>query len=321
MIKQSKQIIKQIVSVAHAIDTKNFIVAVIDICLCGMILGASPNNYLNFDFAHCTWKQRKTFLTHRDNVKLMKRFNDAEASMILENKYSFASDFSEYYNRRYYNSLTITEGEIDTLLSFPKIIYKPIRGGQGRGCEVINTMGKTNKDIAFYLNSLPEGIVEEWIKQHEELDSFYSDAINPIRIQTLNDNGKIYINSATLTIGNGTAIANASSVKAIFALIDVETGEIVTEGVDYNGNHYKCTPETYKVIKGSKIPYWEDVKKITRNAAKTIPDVGYIGWDVAITPAGPILIEGNNDAGYTAYQLYDLTKQHKGIRSLYKKYL
>ena len=37
-------------------------------------------------------------------------------------------------------------------------------------------------------------------------------------------------------------------------------------------------------------------------ASEKIPQIGYIGFDIAITKNGPILIEGNELPGYDLYQ-------------------
>ena len=43
-----------------------------------------------------------------------------------------------------------------------------------------------------------------------------------------------------------------------------------------------------------KIPMWDRVLEVVIEAAKKIPQVRYIGWDIAITNDGVELIEGNN---------------------------
>ena len=74
-------------------------------------------------------------------------------------------------------------------------------------------------------------------------------------------------------------------------------------------------------IKGFQIPFWNEIIKMLISAANVVKEVGYIGWDVAITKTGPIIIEGNNDGGYTAYQLPNLTNTNIGSRYKYEKYL
>lgn len=44
-----------------------------------------------------------------------------------------------------------------------------------------------------------------------------------------------------------------------------------------------------------KIPMWDKVLETVTNAAKLIPQVRFIGWDIAITNSGVEIIEGNHN--------------------------
>jgi|ADurb_Val_02_Slu_FD_contig_81_820023_length_10170_multi_2_in_0_out_0_9 hypothetical protein len=58
--------------------------------------------------------------------------------------------------------------------------------------------------------------------------------------------------------------------------------------------------------------------KLLLNAALIVPTVRYVGWDVAITPDGPILIEGNHDANHDAMQIADQIGKYRKIMIYYK---
>ena len=70
-----------------------------------------------------------------------------------------------------------------------------------------------------------------------------------------------------------------------------------------------------------KIPFFDKVSDLCIEAAKKIPEVNIIGWDVAITDNGPLIIEGNNGPGFdliqvvlkkgTKYMLEDIEKEMK----------
>ena len=51
---------------------------------------------------------------------------------------------------------------------------------------------------------------------------------------------------------------------------------------------------TGKKIPGTQIPYWEEAKKMCLEAMQIVPQVRFVAWDVAITPKGPVFIEGNS---------------------------
>lgn len=251
----------------------------------------------------------------------MHLYNEQSHYGDLEDKVSFANIMGAQYGRPYLDSSLMSYEAFCNMSEHGKIIYKPVTGGQGKGIQVIST---EHCDLASLYESLkraPRGIVETWLQQHSELNRLYPNSVNPLRIQTLMDDSGVHIMTGTITLRNGTDYANASAVRAIFALLDVETGRVVTDGCNYDGNYYEIHPMTKARIRDFVIPDWQNVRRCVEETAKRFPSLRYVGWDVAITVHGPVIIEGNNDAGYTAYQYYPLTKKHQGIRPLYKNAL
>lgn len=318
--KKLGYIVKSIRSAANNVEGIRAI-TYLDMIWCGVRYGASPNNYVNFDLKNANSTERKTYLTHRKSEYLMKKYNDRNSIWQLEDKYEFAVLMGDQYGRLFEKSNTLSKEDLLKLSVNGRIIYKPLRGGQGVGIKVfdIEEYPDINK-LLLEMQSLPIGIVEEWIIQDERMSMLYPDAVNPIRIQSLYTDD-VHIIAATLTIANDTNIANASGVKAIFALVDVDKGVVITDGCDYNGNSYVLHPMTGLEIKGFTIPRWNEVKDLVKDAAKRIKNIRYIGWDIAISKDGPVIIEANNDPGYTAYQLPILVGKHKGIWPEYKKYI
>ena len=73
--------------------------------------------------------------------------------------------------------------------------------------------------------------------------------------------------------------------------------------MDKKKHVYEKHPVTGCEIPGFQFPYWNEVLEMCKKASFEIPEVGYIGWDVAITPTGPVFVEGNELPGYNLYQL------------------
>lgn len=291
-----------------------------DMLWCGLRFGSSPSNYYHFDFQHATCSERKTFVTHRLSNKLMRKYNGNTNTDVLYDKLMFSDYFNQYCGRACFDSKTVSFDDLKPYIG-QRIIYKPLRGGQGRGIAVFHLKEESLAKDVNEIHGLSCGVVESWIVQHPAMQSFCPDSVNPIRIQTICSNGKASCICATLTVGcKGKEFANASS-DALFALVDVKTGLVNTNGCDYHGNLYIKHPESNVAFNGFQIPNWGDVLRIVTEAAEKIPHIGYIGWDVAVTPNGAVLIEGNNDPGYTAYQLPMLTNTHQGTLPLFKPYL
>ena len=70
-------------------------------------------------------------------------------------------------------------------------------------------------------------------------------------------------------------------------------------------------------IENFQIPYWNEVVTLCIKAASKYDDNKSIGWDVAITQRGPILIEGNHDWGARVWQM----PAGKGLKKILSKYI
>ena len=52
-------------------------------------------------------------------------------------------------------------------------------------------------------------------------------------------------------------------------------------------------PGTDRSFLGFELPHWPAVKDLALRAAAAFPWARAIGWDIAITESGPVLLEGN----------------------------
>lgn len=280
---------------------------------------ASPSNYYYFGFVRLNHDQRKTYVTHKISEQIQKKYNSDKYQIVFYDKMIFSRVFSDFFGRKCISTQTMKHDDFIAFTNnFSKFIYKPLEGGQGKGIQVFE-----KKDVS-YAKAYDElkgscGIIEEWIQQHSKMQELYPDAVNIIRVQTIFADNKCHLLGATLTIGHKSRIANASA-DSIFALVDVKSGRVSTDGCDYNDNTYIFHPETGIHFKGFLIPMWNEVIEMLEKAAARVPEIGYVGWDIAVTETGPVLIEGNNDGGYIAYQLFELSNGH-GMKDLYQKFL
>ena len=94
-------------------------------------------------------------------------------------------------------------------------------------------------------------------------------------------------------IGAGAVVDNVDQ-GGMAAPIDIDTGVIRTVGANKNGDRFEFHPITGTRIPGTQIPYWEEVKAMCLKAMHVVPQVRFVAWDVAITPDGPVFIEGNS---------------------------
>ena len=81
----------------------------------------------------------------------------------------------------------------------------------------------------------------------------------------------------------------------ICAMIDPENGEIYQPETIVDHVYYPCPthPDTGTVIGGRLIPCWDEAKKLVLDISRYMPEMEYLGYDVAITEDGPQIIEIN----------------------------
>lgn len=287
--------------------------------------GVNPKEYFWFHFDGKTSEQKKTFFTKKMFRKLLKRNNSPEFVQILNDKYIFSQTFSEFTGRKVIRSgKAMSMEELEKLFEdSERIVYKPKDGSGGEGIRVIEKNDYPDlKVLADKLRSMPDGVVEQWIRQNEAMSAAYPDAVNCIRIATLYRDGQCHWLGAVFTLGQNHNKITNSFQGALFGLIDVDTGIVTTDLCSYSDEIFKAHPDTGFIAKGFKVPYWKEVLELTARAAAVVPQVGYIGWDVAISENGPVLIEGNSvSAGYYAYQHYLLREDGEGSRAVWEQYI
>jgi hypothetical protein len=52
-------------------------------------------------------------------------------------------------------------------------------------------------------------------------------------------------------------------------------------------------PETGAVLSGFQVPFWHEIRALAVRAAAAVTPVRTVGWDVIVTPEGPMVLEGN----------------------------
>lgn len=138
---------------------------------------------------------------------------------------------------------------------------------------------------------------QEKVKQHEDVSRLHAASVNTMRILTFNNKGKIELFSAALRIGTNNRSVDNWGAGGIAVPIDLETGQLGEEGV-YKpgfGSRIKQHPDTGVTLLGYQLPFFRESLELVSRCHRYLYGIHSIGWDVAITPEGPVLIEANED--------------------------
>ncbi len=147
--------------------------------------------------------------------------------------------------------------------------------------------------------------------------------LNTIRLITLlTRDGEVEFLAAMLrTSSDGTAVDNFS-LGGIVVGVDIETGKLKERGFQKTTHAVELRrhPLTGVVFKGFEVPYWNEVKETAAKAQKVFSELKTIGWDLAVSPSGPVMIEGNIEWGTTGIQATNgglLTQKNRALFARY----
>ena len=200
-------------------------------------------------------------------------------------------------------------------LSAPDIVIKPAMGVYARGVHLLRRQGAQWVEVqgrAF----TPAALVAE-LRRDSGYDRFVvqerafcdprlvalsgTDFLQTIRVITVMAEGQgPEIIFAFLKVINGAATTDNFSYGAagnLLAPIDLQTGRLkVVKAARPGGvglQSVACHPVTGTAFADFEVPHWAEACALTRRAATSFLPLVTIGWDVALTPEGPLLIEGN----------------------------
>ena len=290
-----------------------------DMLFCGLFFGAGYIDYTIFGMYDMNFSQRKNILTRAKNNKYVAALNDKSKWYIFDNKFEFIKTFSDYIGR---DTLAINENSFDEFKIFTDkhktFFAKPINGTCGRGIEKIS-VDNNKKEIFDYLIKNDLLLIEQPIIQHEALNKLYPNAINTVRIVTIRNDKDSFIIYAGLRIGSGGKDVDNFNTGGLTVPIDIKSGKIIYPAVNKNSQTFDVHPDTKTSIVGFEIPYWDDIIDIAKKASKVVEKIRYVGWDVALTPDGPILVEGNQFPGHDIYQLVMHNPNKEGMLPVFEK--
>ncbi len=285
--------IKSIFNIVGKIHNKTHkcrLFLLIDIVFCSVKYGAGPYDYQEFEFYNLNSKERKTYLTRVKNNAIVRMFNDKEISKKFDDKVEFNKIFNEYLKRdwlyldnNYDEFVKFCEGKED-------FIAKPVGGSGGEGIELIKIDKKNYKKTFEYLVSSNKLLVEEKIIQNKKIGMLNKTSVNTFRIVSFFDGKETHILNVVFKIGNGGVTDNFSSGSMYTFVRD---GKIIVPAIDRDDNIFYEHPISKIKIVDYEIPNYDKAINLVKECAKKIPEVKYVGWDVAITDKGAVIIEGN----------------------------
>jgi len=185
-----------------------------------------------------------------------------------------------------------------------ELVAKPADGEGGDGLVMLGAFADPDDLAARLAGALRASrgtlVVQPRIATHPALRDLALQALPTVRVVTLLDEaGAPEVVSATFRFASDPA-AQVDNMKAggLIAAVDLEAGTLGVACRGYGGGDHHVHPVTAAPIAGRALPDWAAAKGLCARAhAQAFADYALVGWDVAMAPDGPLLIEGNGKPG------------------------
>ena len=206
------------------------------------------------------------------------------------------------------------------------VMVKPIEVNGGEGIfhlkvkDGVMTVGGMAITVEQLGDKVGNGIfiVQSFIdNQHEGMKKLFPGAVNTLRI-TLVQNGKGDSELLGVMCMMGAHGAECSNWHFGGVCANVKSdGTVDKYGYSMSDKRVTKHPDSGVVFEGYKIPYYDEAVVLAKRCMKSFYGLKSVGWDIAITTNGPIVIEGNDDWGLAAHQMVE----NKGWKDRYFKYM
>lgn len=184
------------------------------------------------------------------------------------------------------------------------VICKPADGNCGNGVFKLQT-----RDGRIFINGketsckevvecLKDGyLLQERLRQHPELEKFHPSSINTVRLVTFYTGSEVRLGWSALRIGAGGGVADNLAKGGVVVKVIPESGKLDRFGFRKPkfGRRVVSHPDTGILFEGFTVPYFNEAVALVKKYHSFARGIHSIGWDVAITPEGPVIIEGNDD--------------------------
>ena len=156
------------------------------------------------------------------------------------------------------------------------------------------------------------------MRQSAKTAVFNDSSVNTVRCITLKTKNDMLVPYCFMRTGRSGAFVDNGGAGGLFVGIDPETGVLGTDGVDERGVRYNAHPDSGLRFQGYQLPDWSKMISTCKEMAMQIPTVRMIGWDMAYTDKGWIVIEGNGLTEVIGPQCTWLRGIRKDIEDFYQ---
>ncbi|MCR5147477.1 MAG: hypothetical protein K6C35_00780 [Eubacterium sp.] len=287
----------------------------LDMGFCIFKYGIGYQEYRGYHFEGKNIRLRRTFMTMNHNIALTRELNQEDKYPILKDKTIFMETYKDFVGREFLNLSKCSADEFKSFVGrHDYIICKPADNFGGLGirkyiCSEIEEVDALYKELLE--NKIYD--IEEGIHQHPEMSRLYPGSINTLRMATVRGKNGPQFFYAILRMGVGGSFTDNATSGGIYTYVRRDGLLKFDAYAEKIGVYFDKHPDTGVTFKGYKVPMMKEAIELAIKAAEHVPELGYVGWDIAISDKGPVIVEGNDIPGYDMPQNSAWHKKGNGI--------
>jgi hypothetical protein len=186
------------------------------------------------------------------------------------------------------------------------VVIKPERGDSGDRVMVFTSVGADqlqhasgegwpmSRLLSVLIAGSESWLIQERLLAHPELAQLAGTPFAAtLRVVTCRrESGRVFLLPVTLKLPNPEiGIDNFGAGNVAVAVGFDGTLGGAAHGLD--GPIIDRHPTTGMVFAGRRVPHFEDAVAVARRGQSLLPGLRAVGWDIAITPGGPVVLEAN----------------------------
>ncbi|MCE7080461.1 hypothetical protein LZF96_09880 [Streptomyces sp. ST2-7A] len=184
---------------------------------------------------------------------------------------------------------------VGVLPAHEPVVLKPARySSGGAGVFMFNPYEEDPFSLEEYAQQWGSWLIEEHVPQHPDIAALNPAVLNTFRVITCLPPSGVETLYCLLKLGGVSGVTDNSSTGGMQIRVDLETGELDTHGYDRWMRRHSHHATTKAQFAGRKIDAVKEISLLAERAARLFPQIPFVGWDIALTPEGPTVIEGNS---------------------------
>jgi len=307
---------------------KNIVNVILDIRKLYYYWNAFPDSYFRlgmFMKGYGSFEKMKSFVPQGAYARLSVD-KDPKYNILIDDKILFHDVMSFYglpvptryfifrNNEFRHGSDIIDDSIVDDIIkeiTDERVFIKKYTGGAAKGVSILTKIKDgvyvdSNGDIlsAAFIRKKYHGqsyIFEQQIIQEPVLKQFNPDTVNTIRILTFEHK----IIAATVRFGGKGEYVDNVSANGVAVSVDVKTGKLGSYGLKMYSTieRFYEHPDSHIQFDGVVVPRWSDIVSIVEKTLRYLPYYKSVGFDIATTDNGPVILEINTGAGINLSQM------------------